>query len=723
MKATLSSSALVVILLAELCPPSKAAPRFIYLTQCAEERDTSDILPPDAQDTGDVVILQLVYGKVGGKVQFNGRKETFFLDISTTWNEGRNALLHRARREYPSQVMQYYIFMDCDVRLHLVGGPWREDDRHPTHPYRLFERYLTVWEPAVGVAHFDWQPYDASLEVQTIPGNFDAIFNAFHAEAARHLLPYVTEFDQRSWHYSQFIVHTLASALYPHNRLQFNALRAVQKAGHAGYPRENYWEVPLLWLLPLFKRRQELARLRFANINLEHVYDQETSVYIRDVHPYLAVVRRAPRYVPPPPTHTQAGNICDHCSNSSSRDRHNRLKKEATSAPADGAQGATVKDDGLTGQGVTSGSISCDDWSCGRKTIGHTQAMLLPGEAQKRNGATYEPAADALDPCHPLRKAQGFCGHEQERAPCAVSGKKQTGGNAAIRKARNYFCRHTEACGKCLDHASGDARDETCGCWQDLGVLRLEGAEHEVHVQLSNAGMCMLDGMPLLPHEHYALASMLRAGAVMQDYASLVMRVHFEITDLTLNQFPTEEGAPHEAQTDTVEQDVERYSLKLKLELCAAQGHAACWADLGVLAIKSGDWQLAVRLLTTSLRCMHADKQAGAPSTKSSGSDRNLEGSVRMNLGTALAYIGDLVPALLQVCVHCLSAFTSASTSAFLAMSFPCPPKSAQETYCFLPGLHTYIHTYIHALFGPCCTNNRSFLHAVTKNDCFHDAV
>ena len=84
MKATLSSSALVVILLAELCPPSKAAPRFIYLTQCAEERDTSDILPPDAQDTGDVVILQLVYGKVGGKVQFNGRKETFFLDISTT---------------------------------------------------------------------------------------------------------------------------------------------------------------------------------------------------------------------------------------------------------------------------------------------------------------------------------------------------------------------------------------------------------------------------------------------------------------------------------------------------------------------------------------------------------------------------------------------------------------------------------------------------------------
>ncbi len=55
----------------------------------------------------------------------------------------------------------------------------------------------------VGHGHFDWQALDAGREVQGGPGNFDAIVNAVHREAAGFLLPYAEAFDDESWHYSQ----------------------------------------------------------------------------------------------------------------------------------------------------------------------------------------------------------------------------------------------------------------------------------------------------------------------------------------------------------------------------------------------------------------------------------------------------------------------------------------------------------------------------------------
>ena len=40
----------------------------------------------------------------------------------------------------------------------------------------------------MGHAHFDWQPFDETKEVQIGAGNFDAIFNAFHRDALDSLL-------------------------------------------------------------------------------------------------------------------------------------------------------------------------------------------------------------------------------------------------------------------------------------------------------------------------------------------------------------------------------------------------------------------------------------------------------------------------------------------------------------------------------------------------------
>ena len=56
------------------------------------------------------------------------------------------------------------------------------------NPYRTFELYLERHLPAVGHAHFDWQPFDETKEVEIGTGNFDAIFNAFHRDALDSLL-------------------------------------------------------------------------------------------------------------------------------------------------------------------------------------------------------------------------------------------------------------------------------------------------------------------------------------------------------------------------------------------------------------------------------------------------------------------------------------------------------------------------------------------------------
>jgi hypothetical protein len=232
-------------------------------------------------------VLQLVYTSLAGKVH----RPTTFEVRNTSWNEGRNALLARARTTYPAQLPQYLIFMDCDARLVEV----RDFGSNTGDPYRTLEKYLKRYEPAVGHAHFDWQPYDENLEIQVETGNYDAICNAFHRHVIDFLLPYNTLWDEHSWHYSQQQVHTLTSALFPHGRAQFNALRVLQRAGHAAYPRGAMWEVPFLWLVSLFRNRTHARNLPVHHLNLEHQPRVVTAALIRNVNSVLNVVYRHPR--------------------------------------------------------------------------------------------------------------------------------------------------------------------------------------------------------------------------------------------------------------------------------------------------------------------------------------------------------------------------------------------------------------------------------------------
>ena len=158
-----------------------APPKFLYLLQCAQERDTTEL------EGNESAVLQLVYTSLSGKTQRN----TTFEKRNSSWNEGRNALLARAKDLYKPRLPQYLVFMDCDARLVEV----RDFGSNTGQAYRTFERYLNRYMPPVGHAHFDWQPYDESKEVEHMTGNYDAIVNAFRRDVLDTLLPYETRWD------------------------------------------------------------------------------------------------------------------------------------------------------------------------------------------------------------------------------------------------------------------------------------------------------------------------------------------------------------------------------------------------------------------------------------------------------------------------------------------------------------------------------------------------
>jgi hypothetical protein len=209
--------------------------------------------------------------------------------------------------------------------------------------------------------------------------------------------------------------------------------------------------------------------------------------------------------------------------------------------------------------------------------------------------------------------------------------------------------------------------------------------------QVPHATMLDVLDLPLLPNERYALLALIRAGAVMQDYAGLVMRVNFALTDLEMStdthshakslhdddhvRKPKSEscrsmhdsGEQGRASTQESESDVGETAgqmrLRHELEACAARGVPSCWADLGVLAIKSSCWAMAVKLLKNALRCMPAKRLCSkAEGTRVGGKPASmhsededvalLEGRVRTNLGVALVETGQMMAALVQVCPH-----------------------------------------------------------------------
>jgi len=188
--------------------------KFVYLVLCESK------LPSNLKDlTGgnsDVIFLSWKKAVRGG---------IFF--PCTTWTRARNRLF----KEVLDKDYDYYIFMDDDIALRTTNS--RDNGKNP---WRLFEKYLLRYKPAVGFPHNFGQRL-LKKEVDT-PYCFDACINAIEKGALKVLLPYCDLDDKKSWHYSQVYFFYLACMLYPGQVMQFNSL-ATKNSFSRAYPRHN----------------------------------------------------------------------------------------------------------------------------------------------------------------------------------------------------------------------------------------------------------------------------------------------------------------------------------------------------------------------------------------------------------------------------------------------------------------------------------------------------
>jgi hypothetical protein len=166
------------------------------------------------------------------------------VNFPTTWNTGRNLLLEGAMKR--SENYLYYIFMDDDIDLEA-----KEQD-YDKKPWREFEHFLRLVEPAVGAAESDknqWVPrtyearkaYECGLDVipEYIPTvYYDGAFNAFHYNAVEHILPYPSKYDHISWWFSQRYIIVKSKVLFPGQSVTHTGILAMNPK-HRQYPRKD----------------------------------------------------------------------------------------------------------------------------------------------------------------------------------------------------------------------------------------------------------------------------------------------------------------------------------------------------------------------------------------------------------------------------------------------------------------------------------------------------
>ena len=177
---------------------------FIYLTQ------TEQCLPPNLASSSqigdpetcncDVIVLSYRV-----KCQEESRSHVSYLfDPNTHFASGRNVLFFAAMDRRSGY--HYYILLDDDTIInHNKETP---ADMLKLSPFRIVEKWLLDYEPAVGVLDYT-RHHGAGFVRQTrkrlcginesslvIPtAYYDAIFNAFHHKAIEHILPYPTQYE------------------------------------------------------------------------------------------------------------------------------------------------------------------------------------------------------------------------------------------------------------------------------------------------------------------------------------------------------------------------------------------------------------------------------------------------------------------------------------------------------------------------------------------------
>ena len=161
----------------------------------------------------------------------------------STWTTGRNLFYFVAIERI--RHYQYYIFLNDDVDLAFNSFSSQEIKR--LTPFRAFEQWLLDDEPAVGLV--DYADLGKTLlKIRQVICNttestvvvpaiwFDALFNAFHHQAIKHILPFPTQYDRDSWWIAQFYVIYSAELIFRGQALEYVAITARNRQ-HRPYPR------------------------------------------------------------------------------------------------------------------------------------------------------------------------------------------------------------------------------------------------------------------------------------------------------------------------------------------------------------------------------------------------------------------------------------------------------------------------------------------------------
>ena len=114
-------------------------------------------------------------------------------------------------------------------------------------PFRAFEQWLLDDEPAVGVVNYNDNGKALLERRRLICGIkeppivvpviwFDAVFNAFHHQSIKHILPFPTQYDKDSWWISQLHVIFAAELIFRGQTLEYVAITA-SNGQHRAYPQ------------------------------------------------------------------------------------------------------------------------------------------------------------------------------------------------------------------------------------------------------------------------------------------------------------------------------------------------------------------------------------------------------------------------------------------------------------------------------------------------------
>lgn len=186
--------------------------------------------------------------------QGNQSHISYLFDPNTGWASARNVLFFTAMKTRPRY--HYYIFLNDDTVLEY--NQFTPVNMREISPFRVVEKWLLDYEPAVGVLDYTGHNgasvvlerrrrmcgiKEISLVLPTV--FFDAIFNAFHHKAVEHLLPYPTQYEPHNWHCINIQTVTQVEVKFPGQALMFAPVTAANPI-HRSYSK-NQTNVSKIW--------------------------------------------------------------------------------------------------------------------------------------------------------------------------------------------------------------------------------------------------------------------------------------------------------------------------------------------------------------------------------------------------------------------------------------------------------------------------------------------